>query len=431
MNRSIVRRIIGPGLNVTNGAWLCVLAALSLSVLGLYAIDLGVPERMTTGLAAAGRGVDDGPIALSGIVGRQAVFIMVGMLAALMVALPHSRFIRLVSWPLMVLVIGLLVFLLLPFVPASLVTPRNGARAWIDFGPVDFQPAELAKIAYVLTVADYLRFRDNHRTLLGLIPPALITVVPVALITLQPDLGTAMLFAPAIFAMLVASGARIKHLATMVLIAILGTGAAFPLLKPHQQARIQGLIRMVSDPQAGADDINYQSTTAQRLIGAGGVWGLPEGKCRALVRFNRLPERHNDMILAIIINRFGLVGGLCVAVLYGVWLLGCYFTAASTRDGFGRLIVVGLAAIVAAQTLVNVGMTVGVLPIIGVTLPFVSYGGSSMLTGWAMTGLVMCVALRRDARLARQTFEFDEEPYDPARISTAHRAAVGTGGLRR
>ncbi len=414
MSLSLARKVIGSEFSLINGAWLCVISALALSVLGLYAIDLGVPERV---------GDADGPIALTGIVARQAVFIAVGLLAAAMVALPHYRFVRWVAWPLMVLVIGLLIFLLLPFVPASIVTPRNGARAWINFGPIDFQPAELAKIAYVLVVADYLRLRQNHRTLLGLLPPALITFVPIALIMLQPDLGTAMLFAPAIFAMLVGAGAKLKHLMAVVLVATLAAPAVFPLLKTHQKDRIIGLFKMMKDPQQGADDINYQSVTAQRLAGAGGVWGISENKSRALIRFNRLPERHNDMILAIILNRFGLFGGLGLIVLYIVWFTGCYLTAAMSRDGFGRLIIIGLASIMAAQTFVNIGMTLGILPIIGVTLPFVSYGGSSMLTGWTITGLIMGVALRRNQRFARQTFEFDDQPYDPARVSTAHRAA--------
>lgn len=419
MTLTSLKHLIGARLNFANGAWLCVFAGLSLCLIGLYAIDLGIPDRPAS---------PDQPITLSGLVLRQAIFIGVGLMAAAMIALPHYRFIRIVAWPLMLVVLGLLVFLVLPFVPSWLVTPRNGARAWINFGPVDFQPAELAKIAFILCMADYLRLRENHRTILGLVPPAVISAVPVGLIMLQPDLGTAMLFAPVIFAMLVAAGARLKHLTLVVGICVLAAPAAFPLLKPHQKARIVGLIRMMHDPREGADDINYQAQTAQRLAGAGGVWGMTDTQSRALIRFNRLPERHNDMVLAVILNRFGLAGGLVIAALYVVWFTGCYLSAAMCKDGFGRLIIVGVATITAAQTLVNAGMTLGVLPIIGVTLPFISYGGSSMLTAWAMTGLVLGVALRRDQRFAKQTFEFDENPYDPARISRAHRGAIGVKG---
>lgn len=419
MARSMLRRFVGGGGEVSPlcGAWLSVLAALALSLIGIYAIDVGSADAPAV--------VERGPVTMSGVVLKQCIFLAIGVLGAVVVAVPHFRVVRVVAWPLMAVVIGLLVFLLLPFVPASIVTPRNGARAWIDVGPVDFQPAELAKIAYVLVMADYLRFRENHRTVLGLLPPALITFVPVALITLQPDLGTALLFAPVAFAILIAAGARMKHLSLVVMVAILAAPAAFPLLKPHQKARIVGLIRMVQDPAAGADDINYQAKTAQRLAGAGGVRGLDDGQSRALVKFNRLPERHNDMVFAVIMNRFGFFGGVGVLLLYVVWFVGAYLTAAMCRDAFGRLMVVGVSAFILAQTLVNVGMTIGMLPIIGLTLPFVSYGGSSMLTVWVMTGLVLGVGLRRSKRFARPAFEFDDTPYDPAQLTTVHRAAPG------
>jgi cell division protein FtsW (lipid II flippase) len=420
MSRSLVRRFVGSDFSPLTGAWLSFLAALALSLVGIYAIDVGSAD-----------GTDRGFVTFSGVVLKQTVFLFIGMLGALVVALPHYRYVRLLAWPLTALVLALLVFLLLPFVPSSIVTPRNGARAWINLGPVDLQPAEIAKIAYVLVMADYLRFRENHRTVLGLIPPALITFVPVALITLQPDLGTALLFAPVIFAMLIAAGAKLKHLTIVVLVAILAAPAAFPLLKPHQKARIIGLVRMVQDPLAGADDINYQSVTAQRLAGAGGVNGVSDHQSRALVRFNKLPERHNDMIFAVIMNRFGLVGALLVLTLYVVWFTGAYLTAAMCQDAFGRLLVVGFSGFILAQALVNIGMTIGMLPIIGLTLPFVSYGGSSMLSVWVMTGLVVGVGLRRSKRFARPSFEFDDTPYDPAQITTAHRAAPAAAGRPR
>jgi len=416
MSRSLVRRLAGSEFSPLTGAWLSVLAAAALSLVGIYAIDVGSADEPERGF-----------VTMSGVVLRQMIFLGIGIACAMVVAVPHFRLVRLAAWPLMAVVLALLVFLLLPFVPASIVTPRNGARAWINFGPVDFQPAELAKIAYVLVMADYLRLRENHRTALGLIAPAAISFIPVALIMLQPDLGTALLFAPVAFAMLIAAGAKLKHLSIVVLVAALAAPAAFPLLKPHQKARIVGLIQMVQDPLAGADAINYQAWTAQRLAGAGGVWGLSGGKSRALVRYNKLPERHNDMIFAVVMNRFGLVGGAVVLGLYVLWFAGAYLTAALCRDAFGRLIVIGFAGFILAQTLVNVGMTIGMLPIIGITLPFLSYGGSSMLTVWVMTGAVLGVGLRQSKRFARPSFEFGEQPYDPAQITTAHRAATAGG----
>lgn len=377
---------IGPrraGLAWINWAWLCVFAGLALSMLGLEAIDIG--ER----LAPA---ADDpmGPIYR-----KQMLFLGVGVAAGAFVALPSYRFFAVLAWPAYAGAIALLVFLLIPFVPESIVKPRNGARGWIDLGFVDLQPAELAKIACTLAVASYLRARRDCRTFTGLIAPGIITFVPVALITKQPDLGSASLFIPSLFAMLIAAGARLRHLMLIVALAAMAAPAVYPMLEPHQRNRIVGYVGQLRGDRSTASDLNFQAFTAQALVGSGGVRGQPEAKARALVHFNRLPERHNDMIYAVIVCRHGQRGGLLVLGLYGVWIAGAMLTAWHSREIFGRIIASGLVGFVAAQVFVNVGMNIGVLPIIGITLPFVSYGGSSLVTMWLMTGLVMNIALHR------------------------------------
>src|SRR5262249_30273194 len=122
-----------------------------------------------------------------------------------------------------------------------------------------------------------------------------------------------------------------------------------------------------------------------------------------------LPERHNDMIFAVIADRFGFVGGIVVILLYLVWVAGAFLTAATTHEPVGRLMVVGLAAFIPAQVFVNIGMNIGIVPIIGITLPFVSYGGSSLVSFWLMTGLVLNVALRRPRPPFRESFDYDDE----------------------
>ncbi|HYE02488.1 MAG TPA: FtsW/RodA/SpoVE family cell cycle protein, partial [Phycisphaerales bacterium] len=258
IDREGLRNLVGRELTFTHAAWLSLLAALGLSALSVYAID--VATVLETGA--------ERERLLSGLALRQAIFVAVGLVAAVLVALPHYRFVRHLAWPGMWVVLALLVFLLIPGVPSSIVRPRNGARAWINLGPASFQPAEIAKIAFILVLADYLRYRKNHRTLRGLIPPGLIAFVPVGLILLQPDLGSALLFIPTLFAMLLAAGARMKHLAAAVLIACLAVPAAFPILKPHQQKRILGMVALARGSDAGADGINYQSITARTLAGA-------------------------------------------------------------------------------------------------------------------------------------------------------------------
>ncbi|MGQ0629211.1 MAG: FtsW/RodA/SpoVE family cell cycle protein, partial [Phycisphaerales bacterium] len=370
-------------------------AALGLSLLGVYAIDIAT-------YAEAGR-LSTHPRTL-----QQLIFLGAGVFAALLVTKPHPHFVRLLAWPALAVVVGLLLFLLVPFVPASIVRPRNGCRGWIDLGPFDLQPSELAKVAFVLAAAEYLRYRENHRTIPGLIAPALITMVPVGLVMLQPDLGMAMLFIPGIFAILLAAGAKRRHLLMVVLAGVLALPMAYPLLKPYQKERIVGLWRQIrGQADLKANPELFQAQTAQMVAGAGETFGLGEPMTRAVLRYTQLPERHNDMVFSVIMARFGLAGGLAVLGLYALWFISALRCAAACKDGFGRLVIVGFVAIIGAQVFINVGMNIGLVPIIGITLPFVSYGGSSMITVWVMTGLVFSIASRRPPRLARPTFEFE------------------------
>ena len=389
------RDTIRESVRLINASWLCVLAGLGLTLIGIYAIDVA-------------QNVDAGGD-LAAVAWRQVVFATIGMLAGTMIALPHYRVLSVFAWPLMVVMLGVLVFLLVPFVPTSIVSPRNGTRGWINLGVSDFQPSEITKIAYVFVVARYLRFRTQHRRFRGLIIPGLLTVPPVVLITLEPDLGTAALFIPSLFGILIAAGARLRHLTIIVLAAALTAPAAYPLLQPHQKTRIIGLVQQFQGDRSSAADINFQSYAAQTLIGAGQVEGVGDDAARALVHYNGLPERHNDMVFAVIVNRFGLLGALGVLGLYLVWIAGALLVAGSCKEPFGRLLAVGLAGFVVAQFIINIGMNVGILPIIGVTLPFVSYGGSSMLTVWLMTGLIANVALHRPRPPYRQSFEYADD----------------------
>lgn len=391
---TVLRRAGQIAVNI-GPAWLTLLASLGLALIGVHAIDLGASPKPMPALA---------PMAF-----RQLIYVGMGLMACLAMTLPRYRLLGALSWGVYAIIIALLLFLLLPFVPPWLVRPRNGARGWIDLGQFDLQPSELAKIAWVLTIAWYLRFRRNHRTLRGLLPPAIITGVPVALITLEPDLGNAVLFIPALFAILVAAGAKLRHLALIVTIAAMAAPAAYPLLLPHQKARIIGMILQAKGDASADQDINMQSVTAQRLVGAGEEAGVGASRTRTLVHFNALPERENDMVFAVVANRFGFLGGLAVIGLYGAWVVGAIWTAALCREPFGRLVPVGLAAFVSVQAFINIGMNLGLLPIIGITLPFVSQGGSSEITMWVMTGLILSIGARRPHAMLRHSFEYDDD----------------------
>ncbi len=393
---SAIARALGELLWAGGVAWLVVFSSLALCYVGIRAIDVA-----TEGEPAA-------RVMLGAIASKQVLLALLGLAGGTLAAMVHYRVWGWSSWLFFGIALALIIFTLLPFIPAWLVRPRNGARGWIDLGPFELQPAELAKVAYVLALAWYLRYSTTHRTFRGLIPPALITGVPVALITLQPDLGSASLYIPVLFAVLVAAGAKLKHLAIVVLAAALSAPAVYPVLKPHQKQRIEGLVQQIRGDTSADQDVNMQSVVAQRLIGAGETTGMGETKSRAIVHYSRLPERHNDMVFAVVVNRWGLAGGLWVVSLYLAWVAAALATAWTIREPFARLTIVGFATFMLVQVVVNMGMNLGIVPIIGVTLPFVSYGGSSMVTAWLMTGVVIGIAVRRPGMPRYRSFEYAE-----------------------
>lgn len=393
-----------PRISILHPAWFTLFAALGLCAIGIHCIELARPTERAWYQSAAG---------------RQVVFVIVGLVGAACCALPHYRRFVPLAWPILAAVLALLAFVLAPFVPESIVSPRNGARRWINIGFTDFQPSELAKIAFVIACAAYLRYRDNYRRLTGLIPPAIIAFIPMLLILIEPDLGTALLFIPALVAMLVAAGAKMRHMITTgalgvafgftvcVLSLVFAAEGRYPLLRPHQVERIQSVVDRFKGDERHSDDRGFQGQQAMTLIGAGGIAGHPHEKSRNLVHYSKLPEAHNDMIFAVIVNRFGFFGALVVLALYMVFFTSSMMVAATCKDPFGRLLVVGLASIIVTQLAINVGMNIGLMPITGMTLPFVSAGGSSLVAGFLTVGLIWNVAMRRPPLLWRKSFEYD------------------------
>jgi cell division protein FtsW (lipid II flippase) len=370
-----------------NPGWLCIVAAVLLSMLGVITISTNDPSYAL----------------------RQIAFICVGMIAAAIVTVPHYRWVQWASYPLMIIVLGLLVFVMLKFVPESIVRPRNGSRRWINVGITDFQPSELAKITYVLCLATYLRFRSNYRSLFGLLLLLALTFIPLGLVLIEPDLGTSLLFLPTLFAMVIAAGAKIKHILIIIIVGLTMAPMTYPFLKQHQKDRIDAMLAQVKGDSRYEADIGFQGARAMTLAGAGGVFGVGKAKAADLLTYNHLPEDHNDMVFAVVCCRWGMMGAILVWLLFLMFSIGGLVTAALCKDPFGRLVAVGFVAALFAQMVINTGMTIGILPITGMTLPFVSYGGSSMVTTWIMAGLILNIALRRSKYMSRQSFEFDTE----------------------
>ena len=390
--RRRARALHRPRIALLNPGWLCAVAAFGLTVLGIVTIGTVPAAEVSTDFAS-----------------RQITFFGVAIVVAALTAIPHYRWLQRFSTLLMIGVLLLLVFVLLPFVPDAIVHPRNGARRWINVVVTDFQPSELAKIAYVASLASYLRYRKNYRRFLGLLLPFLLTLIPMGLVVVEPDLGTAMLFVPALLTMLIAAGAKLRHLLIIIVLGLALAPLTFPVLKDHQQNRIRALISQFKGDQRYVQGIGYQGDKAMTLVGSGQVTGVGRQMAANLVAHNHLPERHNDMVFAVVACRWGMVGALVTWGLFGLCCVGGLLTAAQCKDPFGRLVAVGIVAILFAQMVINTGMTIGLMPITGMTLPFVSYGGSSLVTAWIMIGILLNIGLRRPLYLAREAFEFDGE----------------------
>jgi cell division protein FtsW (lipid II flippase) len=364
---------------------------------------------------------------------RQIVFLVGGLLLAL--GTNGVNYQTLGRWsPLMFAgVLGALVLLVLAkFLPLEVIAPlRNGARRWIQIPGIGFglQPSELMKPVYVVALAWYLRYRRNYRTLAGLIGPFVITVVPMFLILLEPDLGTVLLFMPILFAMLFAAGARIQHVMVVVLLAVAATPVFWLVMKPYQRSRITAvmlqndslrnkIIESKDDKAWGwfctredaakwKTHYGFQLLSSKAAIGSGGWTGkaMREGDT---LRHTPLPEKHNDFIFAVIGHQFGFLGCILTVLCFVVAVVVGFDVATETDDPFGRLIAVGISTWLGTQALINVGVTVGLMPITGITLPFVSHGGSSLLTCFICIGLLINVAQHRPILLAKKPFEFDE-----------------------
>ena len=290
---------------------------------------------------------------------------------------------------------------------------RNHARRWLAFPGFDFQPSELMKLTLVVTLARFIRFRSSYKTFTGLWAPFLLTLVPMALVLVQPDLGTALLFIPILFTMLFAAGARARHLATVVL---LGAAAMVPFyqwgLRSYQKERIGGFLvqlgvmgeRGDARKKAMAKDENYQLEQSKIAVGAGGFAGAEEGGPGGQVLY-RVPERQTDFVFAAIANRWGFLGAFLVLGLLGWLLVAILSVAARHRDPAGRLLCLGVFAMLGGQAFINLAMTVGLMPVTGLTLPFVSYGRSSLVVCILAVALVCNVA-------ARPAYEFGRGDFD-------------------
>ncbi|HTN50894.1 MAG TPA: rod shape-determining protein RodA [Anaeromyxobacter sp.] len=269
-----------------------------------------------------------------------------------------------------------------------------GARRWITVGPVNFQPSELAKLAVALALASFFSADAEKRKdgygLFGIVLPLGITALPAILILRQPDLGTALIVLAIGFTQLLFARVRWKTLALLLGVAVGGAVLVYPHLKPYQKKRVETFI----NPEADAKGAGYHATQSMIAIGSG--QGLGKGWGQGTQTYlSFLPEQHTDFIFSVWAEEHGFVGCLLLVALYFMLVASAVDVAGNARDLFGHFLAVGLTGMLFWHVVINIGMVIGLLPVVGVTLPLMSYGGSSVIVIFTAIGLLANVGMRR------------------------------------
>jgi len=324
------------------------------------------------------------------IVDRQITYALIGVAVILVASTLDYRLWISVSRVLYVLIALLLIVIIL-FGGAG---ERFGASRWLSIGLVIIQPSELAKITLIILLADFFaRNRERIKEPLWVGRSVLLTLGLVILILLQPNLSTSIVLLVVWFSLLFASGLELKHLAIFIIGGLLIVVIGFPFLQNYQQQRVINFL--FPDPLARYGQ-NYNVTQSLISIGTGGWLGQGYGQS-SQVQLRFLKVRHNDFIFSAISAEFGLVGALTVLGLLFFVVWRCVRAARLSQDSYGALVAYGVAVIIAFHTIVNVGMNISLLPVTGLPLPFISAGGSSLLTFMFGIGLVESVVARHRA----------------------------------
>lgn len=291
------------------------------------------------------------------------------------------------------LLLGAFVLLLAVLVPGVGVEV-NGARRWLGAGPLQFQPSELMKLALVLYCAAILAARPKIAGELRLlaVPVLGVTGLAVMLVALQPDLGTALVISATLAAMLVAAGMPLRQLALVA-----GTGAflvtIYALMEPYRRARLEAFI----NPWADAGDTGFQAVQGQIAIGSGGLFGVGPGQ--SVQKIFYLPEAHTDFILAVIGEELGVAGITCLLLLYGMIAYAGLRTAKAAKGTYAKLLATGLTSLILCQALLNTYTVLGLAPLTGVPLPFISSGSTSLIVLLCAMGLLLNIASGGSAHL--------------------------------
>jgi cell division protein FtsW len=317
---------------------------------------------------------------------RQGVSVLLGLLAIYVFSRVDYRRWREWSRPLMLIALVALAAVLIP----GLGTQFGGSRSWFTVGPFTVQPSEFAKLAVVFYLASWFERKEKaeENFIFGILPPLAVSGFAMALIAIEPDLGTAMMIGVIVFVTLFATGAKLKYI-----LGLLGAAAAavwaLIISAPYRAARITSFFNPSIDPLG----IGYHINQALLAIGSGGFWGLGLGDSRQ--KHNFLPEPIGDSIFAVMAEELGFVRIAIIILLFGLFAVLGLHLASKAPDRFSHLVVVGIVAWVSLQAIINIGAVSNVLPLTGLTLPFISYGGSSMVALGVAVGVMLNISKYR------------------------------------
>jgi len=273
-----------------------------------------------------------------------------------------------------------------------------GAQRWLDLGIIKIQPSELAKVTTVMALARYYHGKElaDVRKIKNLLVPAIIMLAPVALVVTQPDLGTGMAIIFAGTAMLFVAGVPFWLFILGICSAVAAVPIAWQFLREYQKNRVLTFLNPESDPLGAG----FHITQSKIALGSGGFTGkgFLEG---TQTHLNFLPEKHTDFIFTLWAEEWGFLGGAGLLLLIGMIILYGYWIAFRCRNHFTRLLAFGLTVNFSVYAIVNIGMVMGLLPVVGIPLPLMSYGGTAMLTVMMAFGLIQCCNIHRDSRLPR------------------------------
>ncbi len=319
------------------------------------------------------------------IVLRQAFWILFGI--ALMLAVTRVDYQRFISISYTLYGINILLLVLVLFFGRV----AGGAHRWLSLGAFNIQPSELAKITLVLALSAYMSRRKMDAAKINFTVGAFLIALPAFfLILIEPDLGTALLLLPITLAMLFVSGARIKHLAGLIFFGTLSLPVFWNFLKDYQKQRIFVFINPDIDPLGSG----YTVIQSKIAVGSGGLFG--KGWLGGTQnQLNFLPERHTDFIFSVVGEEWGFLGALALVLLYALVIYRGAKIIETTPDMYGRLMAAGFVSFFFLQVVINIGMTIGFLPVVGLTLPLISYGGSSLAATLVCVGFLLNIGMRR------------------------------------